>query len=713
VSRVAVLWDEWADEDLFGDGFDALPLGGLVPSTVTFPTTRLVTRVQIALGADLTQPSTSWAWADITSYVRQDLGISWSTGRPDGSGQVGYGRAALKLDNRDGRFSRRNPNSPYFGLLTRNTPIWVTVDAGSGVRDRIQMFVNEWPVRWSDESATDSTVTIQCSGALRRLGQGGTLAAAMRRRILSPDEPAPAAYWPCEDGTEAIAVASGLPGGSAMTPFSAGDVPVFGAGFGGSTGSLDFLAMPDDGGVVGNAVLASASGFQVEFMALSNAGATVFDIVQIDSGTFEAVIGMSAAAADGQPHHFAFRCVQNGPNVDVTSYRDGIVGATNSIAGVLTTSVAVASRNPAQGTTLLFAQLAIYNFASINAPTTRAPAATAYSGELATTRIRRVCAEERVPVLCTSGNSVAMGPQPVGKLLDILRDAESVDQGVLYETAWGLGFQACNDRTNIPVALALDFNQRHIADTPEPADDDQRLRNRWTVSRVSGSSYVKQLTTGQTGTTLAGVYDDSATVNVQLDSQLADQAGWRLNIGTADGDRWPSIPLNFTRNPTLIDTWTTLPYGQRMTVSNPPAQMPPDVLDLVIEGFSEGWTPFNWFATLNASPFAPYLIGTLATDTGDTASTLLILTPDTLTLAADVDTTAISWSVNSSPVWTTNSEMFPRRIIWEGEEIRLDNCTGASAPQTWTVVRSVNGIVKAHTAGSTGRILNPGVLALA
>lgn len=682
------------------------PATTATPSTVAFPTTHLITRVQIALGADLTQLPTTWQWADITNYVRQDLGISWSTGRPEGSGQVGYGRAQLKLDNRDGRFSRRNPNSPYYGLLTRNTPIWITVDAGSGARDRIQMFVNEWPTRWSDESATDSTVTIQCSGILRRLGQGGTLKSAMRRRILSDDEPTPAAFWPCEDGADATTVGSGFVGGSPMTV----GTPIFGAGFGGSAGSLDLNAMVDATAPDGAVTLASASGFQAEFMFKSDSGADE-SVLEFLCGTLDSPIIIPAALSDGRAHHLALKYVQNGTNVDVSSYVNGAFSATSSVAATMNTTLTVRVRGTA-GTGTSLAAIAIYNFANMNAPTTRAPAARAYAGELATTRVRRLAAEEGVPMVCTSGVSVAMGPQPIGTLLDILRDAEAVDQGVLYETAWGLGVQSCNDRTNMPVSLALDFNQRHIADTPEPADDDQRLKNRWTVSRTSGSSYIKELTTGQTGTTLAGLYDDSATVNVQTDTQLGDQAGWRLNIGTVDEDRWPAIPLNFTRTPTLIDTWTTLPYGQRVTVANPPAQMPPDALDLVIEGFSEAWTPFNWFATLNASPFAPYRIGTLAADTGDTGEFLLILTPDTLTLAVGVSTTDVSWSINSSPVWTTAAESFPRNIMWEGELITVTNCTGASAPQTWTVTRSVNGVAKAHLANSTGRIYRPGVLAL-
>lgn len=180
-----------------------------------------------------------------------------------------------------------------------------------------------------------------------------------------------------------------------------------------------------------------------------------------------------------------------------------------------------------------------------------------------------------------------------------------------------------------------------------------------------------------------------------------------------DEDRWPSLALRFHGTPDLIASWTSLPFGARATVANPPTQVAPDTIDAVIEGWSERWDPFTWVAELNTSPFTPYRVGTLAADVGDTAETTLILTPDTLTLAAGVSTTDVTWSINSSPIWTVAAESFPRYIWWEGEVVQLTNCVGGSAPQTWTVVRSINGVSKAHLANSTGRIYRPGVLALA
>src|SRR6185369_11213579 len=97
------------------------------------------------------------------------------------------------LDNRDGRFSRRNPTGPYYGQLTFNTPIWMTVDPGSGPVTRFTGFVNEWPTRW-DRSATDSTVPIQCAGIMRRLQQGTDAKSALRRTITGANATQPVHY---------------------------------------------------------------------------------------------------------------------------------------------------------------------------------------------------------------------------------------------------------------------------------------------------------------------------------------------------------------------------------------------------------------------------------------------------------------------------------------------------------------------------------------
>ncbi|MFI5755618.1 hypothetical protein [Streptomyces sp. NPDC051569] len=67
------------------------------------------------------------AWTNISAsvYTRDPITISY--GRPDEGTRVDPGRCTLTLNNRDGTFSPRNPRSPYYGRIGRNTPLRVWV----------------------------------------------------------------------------------------------------------------------------------------------------------------------------------------------------------------------------------------------------------------------------------------------------------------------------------------------------------------------------------------------------------------------------------------------------------------------------------------------------------------------------------------------------------------------------------------------------------
>lgn len=64
---------------------------------------------------------------DITDDVRYGDVISIERGRPDQAGQMDPGSCTMTLNNRDGKYSPRNPQSPYYQQFGRNTPmsVWV------------------------------------------------------------------------------------------------------------------------------------------------------------------------------------------------------------------------------------------------------------------------------------------------------------------------------------------------------------------------------------------------------------------------------------------------------------------------------------------------------------------------------------------------------------------------------------------------------------
>jgi hypothetical protein len=685
---------------------------------VTYPTTPLAIKVRIALGADLSADPLTWAWQDITDKVRFDLGISLETGRRENSGSVSTARGVLKLDNRDGRFSRRNPTGPYYGLLSKNTPIWVTVDAGSGEKTRMEMYVNEWPTRWSDKSATDSTVTIRCAGVLRRLAQGQRPRSAVRRSLLGDS---PAEYWSLEDGADSTAAGSAVGGASlfvvgTVTFASVDDV----------LGSLpDFSA---GGTLASKATLNTTSStvWTVELINKAAVGATSHTPLRwlIDSGTYNRyryhpnpvfgtieVFAFTAAGSldtplsasvpainDGAFHHVRIVAQQNGTGIDYQLWFDGVLVDTGTTASATLGRISAVQVSPDQETAVAsVGHVAFYDSALTSS---RVGIADAYAGEMAHVRLSRVCAEEGIPFETLASRSSTMGAQGFDSFPGILRAAESAGGGVLYEKRWGLAYQSLGERYNATVGLALDLAQGHIAELPEPADDDQRTRNLWTASRPDGSEYTAEQTTGPmgTGSSGPGVYDDSIEVNVETDNQLSSHAGWRVHLGTIDEDRWPELGLNFTRNPGLIDAWTSLGYGARANVANPLPQMPPDALDLVIEGHAERFDPKVWTASINASPASAYRVVVV----GSTNGNLGRVDAANSTLAADVTDVATTISVASpGALWVTGAVNFDIGV--GGEQMTVTNISGGSSPQTFTVTRSVNGVVKAQPATVGGQ----------
>ena len=723
------------------------------PGPVTFPSTPLGARVWLGLGADLTQPPETWPLTDITSYVRHADGISVKTGRQDEASLVPPGEGKLRLDNRDFRFSRRNPNGPYYGLLNQNTPILAVVDPGSGQVPRMQMYVTEWPSR-ADLTLTDVTVPITCAGILRRLGQGSVLKSPLRRAyqalIGSDDEPTN--WWPLEEGPDADRGASGLIGGSSTLEIvgaaTFGGTPIgsSGAALGVDFSSGGSLLLP-----TGQSLVAAPGGWEFECtvafdtlptLALSecraiaaalssgiagtmgvgikNSGGTIYwadFIFDLNgSGTHVALTTLGAVEA-GRTYHLRMVGHQDGSGLRITVYVDGDSEFDDGFVGTLMMPTFISLNTTFDPTNTSFvantafvAHGAFWNAVRATTPATYL-AADGYAGELAHERIARLCTEEGVQYTPTASTSPAMGPQGIDSFLTNLRACEAVDVGVLYERGFGLGYQSRAERYNAAVTFELDFAAGEISEPPDHADDDQRIRNRWTISRPGGGEATVE---DADSIALNGLYDDSAELDLEEDSQCIQEAGWLLHLGTVDEERWPRFDMDFASTPgaALIPSWLALEYGARVNVANPPDMFSPDVVDAFIEGREERWNQIDWDAAIYTTPASPYRVNVVGSSDGnmgrvDAASS---------TLASDVDTVATSITVSSpGALWRTGSVNFQINVA--GERMTVTNISGASSPQTFTVVRSVNGVVKSQPALVGGRsvrvsLWNPAVVAL-
>lgn len=751
MGRTALRWTAWEQR-----GRPVQQASPLAP--VTYPTTRLRPLVEIAPGADLTADPGSWGWVDITEWVRFKPGISTVVGRRDQAGLVDPSRATLQLDNRDGRFSRRNPFSPYYGLLTRSTPIRLAVDPGDGMHYRYYGFVNEWPKRW-DRSGNDSTVTITCGGQLRRLQRSQPLKSALTRAMVGDTigDFSALSHWAMEDGSTASQFVSSRAG--QPPAMVSGDVNL--ASYTSFDGSLP-LPVLNTGGQI-RAVMPTFDDtgiWQIQhtfYLPSTTSDTTDADLMSVklvpgsgavaefrltylhDTGLGAAMrltaYNSAGAVLDQTDRHEDMRgtpflvswsdYMEDTTHTTRVSFWDGDGERVNSITmlpegfglGSVGRIQSVTAKATAAATGWSFGQLALFTDPAIfyvDHIGRNARAAFGYVGEQAHERVIRVCREEGIQLRCTAGKSAALGKQPVGTALAVLRDAERADLGVLYEHEFGLGYKALTEYYNQPVQLELDFNQGHIGEPPEADDSDLRVRNQWTVSRSDGSSAT---VLDHDYDVADGLVDGSTTLNVETDEQLAHVAGWLVHRNTIDEDYWPGLKLRFARMPELIQTWTALPFGARLTVANPPSQADPGNIDAVIEGWTERWDPVTWEATLNTSPASVYRVAVYGDSGTRYDSRATTLAEDLDTTETGVDVTVASGNVGWITTATHPTKFPPYTpgidIGIGGEQMTVTAIVSTGGGNyTFTVTRSVNGITKAHSSGASVRLWRPARYAL-
>lgn len=702
--------------------------------TITFnpPLVPLDCVTEIALGADLTADPATWVWTDVSTKVRHDSGVTYQTGRADQWATTDETSAELTFDNTDGEFSRHNPSSPYYGQLSKNTPLRSGFDAGEGVWYPVQQYVTEWPNKW-DMSRNDKTTKIKCAGVRRRLAQGAVSRSDMRRTYETNDEP-PTFYWPIEEDSGA-ALARSVFGG--VNLLVSGDLS-----FGSSTvpaGSIGAADLSGGGALAANISVPGSQGNTADSweVELSFALATVptdqskiFHIVSFTTPTplapttgiryyslwaapssdglcylywshFSETDGMhlhggGAHLSSGQSYNV--RLTLSDSSADVTSEFgvDGDVSASATLTSVdlFNPSRIYISESPPFNSTdvpappgygapyagtghgLNVSHVALWMTARVD-PTTTYASTGGHVGESAVDRMTRVCAQEGIRFTAQAGESVTMGPQPATTPLEVLDDCAKVDLGVLYQADFGLAYQPTDARTNATSQITISFDQ--LGEPPEPADDDALYRNQWTATRSGGTTATES---NAEGIAYNGLYDDSATVNVEDDSMVDDQAGWRVNRDSVDVPRWPDIFVNFAAEEAraLISAFSGLDFGPMATLTDPPDPHPTEDRLVFIEGVNGFYTPLDFTAGLNTSPADAYRVGVYADDAGDTDPLVGRYCSDGSTLRAAVTSGATTFDVDAGggPWWTTDSDdfdpdlrvrLFPAGTELHGEEV--------------------------------------------
>lgn len=736
----------WSDEESRQD-LDS------VPPTFTFPATNLDVIVELALGADLTADPDTWVWTDISTYVRHADRIVISRGRGDEWTEVGPSRATLTLDNRDGRFTRVNVFGTWYGQLQRNTPLRIRVDmhTGAGPQTRFTGYVTKWPPRW-DKSGNNQWTPITADGIFRRLGQGDPLRSAMYRSISGVIEGdlVPIAYWPMEDGANATQFASGLADGPVMR-FTGSVAPATASDLVGSdplpnmavsSSMLATIPSHTDTGFWAVQVVVkipsepASTTTLIEIKATGGTTATYRLVVVPGTPASLFVNGFDAAGAptytvveypldgaSGRPTeadffgtwHMIFISSQDDRAVDPP-----LSSTTLSISTTNGTGISPGELIPGTGETLaggvhskvstvkIIAGVAIsvghlavslheeWKFLAVPHMT----AMVGHAGEQAHERIARLCSEERLPYSITGTRSAAMGAQTTSKLLDLIREAEKTDVGILYETLDGrVGYRTNSDRYNRDALLTLDYNLKHIREWA-PQDDDQKIKNDITVSRPGGSSARLE---DAASIAKEGRYRQPHTANVETDSQLTHVAGWLRHLGTFDELRFPQVGFQLHRHTSLINAWLAQDLlTHRLDIINLPTPVPVTTRQ-AIEGYTETIGSRDWDIDVNLAPVSTYTVAVYDDGLSRYGAANTKLTSAITSSQTSVAVTA------TDETWITTATFpaeFPINVDIGGLTYSCTAITGTTPSYTLTLVRL--GTDKAHAANAAVTITDTG-----
>ncbi|MFE1543603.1 hypothetical protein ACFW61_24425 [Streptomyces microflavus] len=634
-----------------------------------------------------------------------------------------------------------------------------TLGAGALISDRQYRFVGEissWPARW-DVSGKDIWVPVEAAGTTRRLGQGRkALESTLRRRV--PSASSLLAYWPMEEsqtaGTQAYSPTPGVLPLALTGADWAGDDTL------GGSAPLPTVRNPTalearvpTTAAVGWQVewvynLAALPAIQTEVLRLGIVGATMRTVILYASTSAIRLEVLSADGAvlsgvnySGAPALAAFAGKWNrlaiysgdyggGDTLVQATWRDVTTNIRYYVGTAPTTGQGrIGTVSAAWGAALegmAVGHLAIFTTPGsgvLGAPPTTLiydGADDGFLGESALARVARLGAEEAATVdLVGHGEdyltrSTQLGPQRPTTLLDLLEQIQDADGGILYERRdrTGLVYRDRKTLYNQPVTLALNYLAPGEVPPPlEPVEDDQRLRNDVTVTRDGGSSGRSVLESGalsvQPPPSGVGPYDEALTLSLYDDSQPEPIAQWRRHLGTWDEARYPTISVWLHAATGLIPAVLGMDIGDRLQISNPPPWLPPDAIDQHMLGYVEVLDQFAWTMAMNCVPAGPWQVGTVG---------------DPIAGRADTDGTTLNGSMTASTTvanvltgvgldrWidsATFPSMFPFDIRVGGEVMRVTACMGTALSQVFTVVRSINGITKAHASGTPVRLANP------
>ncbi len=366
-------------------------------------------------------------------------------------------------------------------------------------------------------------------------------------------------------------------------------------------------------GTVATMNLIYHTGGHLELVGINSSSVTVFDS------------GSIAFTADGTPLYISLELTGSGSNVNWTlaGIKPGSLTLAASASGTVAGQVGNVSDvfiDPGgtiidSGTSL--GQITVQTYA--DTLVNLSPIVNGYAGELAATRISRLCASQNIGFTLTgsASDTPAMGPQADSTFVSLLQACADLDRGQLFETrsSFGIGYRTrVNLQGQTPV-LTADYRAATLAGSLQPTADDQFTRNQITVTRQGGASSAVQLASGTMSVLTpplgVGVYSYNLTVDAFSDTQLPNLAAWMLTVGTVSEYRYPGIEFDMARQEVrnLFGIIPSLDIGDYIQVVNPPFFLQSLPIAQLAWGFTETLNAYTWTITINTVPESPYAQG--------------------------------------------------------------------------------------------------------
>lgn len=589
-------------------------------------------RVEIAFDSGYRTPDIDRTWTDVSDYVNAEKSIGINYGRSDEIAVADANQCTLTLDNSDARFTYGNASSPYYPNLKLDRPIRVTVIDGVDEYVRFTGYINEWPVEWPSGGDEVATATITASSRISRLGLDTPVVNVVDKLIL---ESAPLAYWRLDEpeggpGRDLIGGASN---------FNASGAAVFGHGPDGDTAGETWdgdgrpvLRLSDagtdwqsDGRIV--ATLAPALSLSTGSMSF---GLFVKFTAPYVSGGLLGLVEVQALPDDylnlnaSHPGYstdpiaqegvqfLTYSLDQDSPTTWASTTRlNGAIIRTSSGADVPSTAVTrIAVGFGLASTTEILAGRFIFWDRVITEDEATAIATagrTMYEGQTTDERMETLAGWARIPTAeldVTASPVQVVGFDPEGgQILDLMRQAESAEAGVLYDNRDGtMVLKPRTARYGVAPSLTLDVAAQLIGVDYAPKVDRQGLTNIATGSGVVEATYTDEASREEYGD--AGASIQTSALSPDEPFQLA---ATRVILNSQPQPRAPSVSVdvpNLAAYGVLTEAMG-LDIGSRVSVTNAPGQAPASSVDYFTEGYSETLGPFGWSMTLNLSPVPP------------------------------------------------------------------------------------------------------------